>query len=219
MLVLWLAGVSACSLDFDALERGRGGDGGPAMDASIDAARMDAAPRDDGIGPIDAPPVDIDAPGCRRIGSDPDCGDPACEGVLCNDALNCTTGDRCSAGVCAGAPLVCPTPDPCQVQRCDEATGVCAFAGAMPDTTPCGGTSRCCFGRCSNLRDSANCGGCGLACDEETCTPESEPPRCICAAVCPAGQTCQSGRCVCTTSAQCGSATCRVDMGAGYCSY
>ncbi|WP_157068847.1 hypothetical protein [Sandaracinus amylolyticus] len=203
----------ACSLDFDALRRGRA-DAGDGMDASsLDASTSDAS-RDD-AGESDASEPEDAASLCPT--TPPDCADPRCAGQACDDGLRCTSNDVCSTGLCRGTPVECPT-DGCSVATCEEDTGECRAIRTMPDATICVG-GRCCFGRCSMLRDSGSCGGCGLSCEEETCSAEL-PPRCTCVtnAGCPLGQQCLGGRCACMTNAQCATGqTCVV--ASGHCTY
>jgi hypothetical protein len=220
--------ASACSLDFDALERGSDAarsdagrfDAGfgrrdAGSDAAVDAEGFDAGAELD-AGAVDAGPP----PDCPLSGGLPVCIDPRCEGVLCDDGVSCTDGERCTGGVCTGgAPVVCPS-DGCSMPMCEEPTRMCRAGAAAPDTTPCP-AGRCCYGRCSTLRDSAHCGGCNLPCDEETCVG-SGPARCICVtnAGCPMGQTCSGGLCTCSDSSQCAAGqTCVSGGGFGYCVY
>jgi hypothetical protein len=85
---------------------------------------------------------------------------------------------------------------------CTEAAG-CHAVAAIADGTVCS-AGRCCYGRCSGLRDSGNCGGCGLGCDEYSCTATGAA-TCVCDtnAGCPLGQTCVGGSCRCAANAQC----------------
>jgi len=184
------------------------------MDAAVRDAAMDAPA-------IDAPAVDAsegeDDAGSLCPSATADCVDPRCAGAPCDDGLRCTTNDVCTTGTCRGTPIECPT-DGCSVQACDEASGSCRAVSTMPDATICAG-GRCCFGRCSSLRDSGNCGGCGLSCEEESCSPEL-PSRCVCVtdSGCSLGQQCLGGRCTCTSNAQCAAGqTCVV--ASGHCTY
>jgi outer membrane protein assembly factor BamB len=93
------------------------------------------------------------------------------DGSPCSDGNACTQLDTCRAGVCVGSiPVVCAAPDRCHLPgTCDPASGACS---SLP--RPTGGTD--CGSACVDVSsDSANCGGCGLACA--------------------AGQTCAAGTC------------------------
>ncbi|MFO0683520.1 MAG: hypothetical protein U0234_15795 [Sandaracinus sp.] len=223
----WLAvglALPGCALDFDALERGRG----PAIDASTDASRVDASGRDGGTHPPEDAHVAVDASASSDAGLDAervgdaaqaddaavppadaavacpvlDCSDPTCLGAPCDDGRACTTNDVCTlAQDCEGTPITC-APMECATVACVEPGG-CRAVAALPDATPCS-TGRCCYGRCSGLRDSGNCAGCGLGCEEYSCTGTGEP-RCLCDTNggCPPGQTCSGGICRCTAGSQC----------------
>jgi hypothetical protein len=216
--------ASGCSLDFDALEResdgarsdaGRLDAGFARRDAAFDAESFDAGSTRD-AGGVDAGPP----PDCPLSDGAPICSDPLCEGRSCDDGLSCTEGERCTGGACGGgSPIMCPS-DGCTMPYCEEPMAICRPGAALPDTSFCP-AGRCCYGRCSTLRDSANCGGCNLACDEETCVA-SGPARCICVtnAGCPMGQTCSGGLCTCAASSQCAAGqTCVSAGGFGYCTY
>ncbi|UJR82847.1 hypothetical protein [Sandaracinus amylolyticus] len=210
-----LVACQACSLDFDALRRGRRDGGGDAMDASTRDAATDIDSSVD-AGDVDASEAEEDAASLCP-GATPDCADPRCAGRPCDDGFRCTSNDVCSTGLCRGTPVECPT-DGCTVATCEEDTGECRAIRTMPDATICAG-GRCCFGRCSMLRDSGNCAGCGLSCEEESCSAET-PSRCVCVtnAGCPLGQQCLGGRCSCMTNAQCATGqTCVVAT--GHCTY
>jgi hypothetical protein len=221
---------SGCTLDFGIFEVRDGGsfdasvrDAGRTDAGRTDAGRTDAGRTDagrDDAGRIDAGNVDagnVDAgPGCTTSGV-ADCTVQACAGMPCDDGLRCTVGDVCTGGSCTGTTMPCPT-DGCSTEQCNESTGTCVRISVVPDTTPCTG-GLCCFGRCSNLQDSGNCAGCGLGCDEYSCSAE-RPARCVCDtnAGCPLGQTCIGNRCMCTSSAQCAAGQ-FCNTATGSCSY
>lgn len=208
VLAVALSGLGACSLDFDALERGRR-DAGTDLDARVPAPDADVLPD----AALDAP-ADSGSVECTGSGS---CEDPACTGQPCDDGLACTMGDVCVGTICRGATQLCPS-DGCSMSACEEPTGACVQIDSLPDGTACPG-GRCCSGLCSSLGDNASCGGCGLACDEESCTT-LVPRRCTCSTSggCPGGQQCVSGNCVCSADGQCAAGqTCVVAT--GHCSY
>lgn len=221
--------VPGCALDLDALERGRGSAHDASIDGSgLDATTIDASGRDVGTDSSDDAQVVDDARASRDARVDDarvedaaeaddaavapadavvacpvlDCSDPSCLGAPCDDGRACTTNDVCTlAQDCEGTPIVCAAME-CATVACVEPGG-CRVVAALPDATPCS-AGRCCYGRCSGLRDSGNCAGCGLSCEEYTCTGTGEP-RCICDtnAGCPPGQTCSGGVCLCGADAQC----------------
>jgi hypothetical protein len=185
MAALALFAAPACSLDLDGLPRR------DAMDAT---APLDA-PSDTGAdtGPDDGGPPDARCPAVV------DCADRACDGEPCDDGLGCTTNDACAGGTCRGAPVVCSS-SPCQLEECREGSG-CVGIGPRPDGAPCP-SGACCFGSCVDIRSNAHCGGCGLSCEEDSCTAAG-PPRCMCNVGCPSDQQCSGGLCHCRTAAQC----------------
>lgn len=172
-----------------------------------------------------------------------DCADPDCAGMGCNDRDPCTTGETCGAGLCRrGTPMICnapPTPA-CQAisGSCQADAGRCVYA-AFPDGTVCGAgqSSRCCTGTCINISlNSANCGGCGLACasgqmcqplERSACVnpePAATTGRCTCSTAggaCPGGQTCSSSTCRPSANSQCAPGGSLGDGGlcGAYCQY
>ena len=104
-------------------------------------------------------------------------------------------------------------------EACQADAGRCVYM-SLSDGTLCGTgqSSRCCAGTCINIGvNSANCGGCGLACATgQTCQPlersncaSAEPVntsgRCTCAAgaACPNSQSCSNAQCKPLSNAQC----------------
>jgi len=67
---------------------------------------------------------------------DAGCGYGNADGSLCNDGLQCTTGDSCQEGQCKGKEN-CPSQDPCEVGQCNE-DGFCVYY-ATPGRPGCGG--------------------------------------------------------------------------------
>ena len=145
-----------------------------------------------------------------------DCADSDCNGLGCDDRAACTTGETCGAGVCQrGTPMACNTPpNACQgaAGSCLPDAGRCVYPtradGSFCGTVATSQSSRYCSGTCIDISvNSANCGGCGLACaTSQTCQPlersaclTPEPGttsgRCTCGmagVACPGGQTCST---------------------------
>ncbi|MCA9601651.1 MAG: hypothetical protein R3A78_07500 [Polyangiales bacterium] len=159
-----------------------------------------------------------------------DCADPDCDRLACDDGNGCTTNDRCSGGVCGGLQKSCAKPlDACKTASCNVETGNCDIVN-VPDGTECPShPNRCCAGKCVDLTsDSANCGGCGLACKEPfTCLVSSGKPTCDCdnAATtnsdCPNGQVCSTVYfvCACKPGACSNGQDCVIREGPDYCEY
>lgn len=188
-------------------------DASTSMDASIDAESIDAESVD--AAAVDASVDASEPPDAALDGATCDCSLAACAGSPCDDGQWCTTDDVCTGGTCRGTLRDCDSE--CSLGTCDEALDACRAHTPAPDGDLCT-DGRCCYGRCSNLFDSGNCGGCGLGCDEETCGATA-PARCICVtnAGCPSGQVCVSGSCLCTADSQCAAG--QRCLAGGYCSY
>lgn len=178
---------------------------GPAFDAG-------PGPDDGGAGDAGSPIPFDSGPGCASA----DCGDPACDGMACDDGDPCTHTDRCAAGACGGTAITC-TSEACVTRECDgtptcvetlatdgtvctddgnECTtdvcrgGACAH-DARADGTSLGGFSMCCGGNPVNISTNrSHCGGCGLACAGSFgCVLYEGRPACDCTA----NTDCQGG--------------------------
>ena len=204
-------------------------DGGLTFDAGVDAGNCAARETrcTDGL--------DDDCDGVK------DCADGDCAGQRCEDGDPCTVGETCVNNACPrGAAKDCSAPStPCQTARgtCSPDSGVCLY-GALPEGTSCGSTvgARCCGGACINTSvNSANCGGCGIACgtgqlcqsiNQSSCAtrePVDTSGRCSCSAgvPCPMGQSCVSGFCVPVLPSHCATGE-NIAMSVGcqpYCRY
>ncbi len=101
---------------------------------------------------------------------------PVTNGIACNDANLCTTGESCKGGVCKGGlAKVCDDGNVCTLDSCSFASGQCTFASAIG--TPCSDGNAC------TSNDFCWLGGCqsGQAkacadsdpCTADTCLPSS----------------------------------------------
>jgi hypothetical protein len=112
---------------------------------------------------------------CRDLRRDDrNCGE--C-GVLCGSGLTCCNGtcvDLMSSPTnCGSCDIACTASQRCQMGRC-----VCVAGTIACGSDCCTPGLTCCTNRCADLqRDPSHCGRCGT--------------------VCPAGTSCQSGRCLC----------------------
>jgi hypothetical protein len=78
--------------------------------------------------PINTPCTDDDGNICTTSACN---GSGSCisspNDFLCDDGVNCTSGDVCSGGACNGAPVQCDDTITCTLDTCDEPTGLCQF--------------------------------------------------------------------------------------------
>ena len=130
------------------------------------------------------------------------------EGLGCNDADLCTTGDICTLGVCGGAVTDCSgLDDQCNVGACNAGTGVCeaqpaneglscsdgqlCTTGDVCTAGTCGGAST----DCSGLDDQCNVGVCNAG--TGVCEPQTanEGLGCDDGALCTTGDICSTGTC------------------------
>ncbi len=142
-----------------------------ACDTATGQCRNEAVSCDDG-NPCSRDFCDQAAGGCRSI--------PERDGLSCNDADSCTTGEVCRDGQCGGGtPRNCSDGNPCTLDSCDPVTGQCRLAGAACDD--------------------------GNPCTRDTCAPVtgacghiSEPNGLPCSDgdVCTTGDACRIGQCV-----------------------
>jgi hypothetical protein len=141
--------------------------------------------------------------------------EPLADGLGCDDADLCTTGDQCVAGVCTGTPVDCSgSGDTCNAGICDAGTGACT-SEALPDETPCDDSDPCteadlCVGGecggtpkdCSGLDDACNTGVCGAggACEA---SPVSDGTGCDDGDECTENDQCTAGVCAGTEIVGC----------------
>ncbi len=124
----------------------------------------------------------------------------------CDDAIACTTPDRCTAGSCAGTAddgLCADDGNPCTVALCDPDSGCVTFD--VEDDTPCSDgvacTSESCQGgQCLAVPNDAACD------DDNPCTANSCDPVSGCQSVDLTGG-CDDGN-PCTANDTCGGGTC-----------
>ncbi len=88
--------------------------------------------------------------------------EPGTDGVACDDANACTTGETCTSGACDGGTAVdCPDDgDPCTFEECDEKNG-CGFTIVDDSQTTCDDGNTCTSGDvCTGKQDAKNgCAG------------------------------------------------------------
>jgi hypothetical protein len=110
------------------------------------------------------------------------CGENLCEGVVCDDRIECT-GDTCDYvdGKCVFTNL-CDDNDSCTENTCDPADGMCDFTTQAEDGTPCSEEER--FGICEA---GACVGPCNPASDEASLCPIEGPDEFLC---CPGREYC-----------------------------
>ena len=113
------------------------------------------------------------------------CGENLCEGVACDDGIECT-GDTCDYvdGECVFTNL-CDDNDSCTQNTCDPADGMCDFTTRAEDGTPCSEDER--FGICEA---GACVGPCNPASDEASLCPIEGPDEFVC---CPGREYCSYG--------------------------
>ena len=113
------------------------------------------------------------------------CGENLCEGVVCDDGIECT-GDTCDYvdGECVFTNL-CDDNDSCTQNTCDPADGMCDFTTRTEDGTPCSEDER--FGICEA---GACVGPCNPASDEASLCPIEGPDEFVC---CPGREYCSYG--------------------------
>ncbi len=129
------------------------------------------------------------AGGCHSV--------PETDGLSCNDASACTTGEVCLGGQCGGGTLQsCDDGNPCTVDSCNPVNGTCKSSPvACNDDNPCtidtctvtGGTRSCSYAARPN----------GTLCNDlDRCTPGGVCNAGQCAI--PGGDPCNDGD-FCTT--------------------
>ena len=96
----------------------------------------------------------------------PDCADPDCEELTCDDGSVCTEGDVCRMGVCGGAALDCDDGDGCTDDVCDPELGCSNPPNTAPcdDGSWCNGTDSCRDGLCQDHAAAP----CAEFCNEST---------------------------------------------------
>ena len=160
---------------------------------------------------------------CTNVGGAGMCSNPPiANGMGCNDANLCTTGDVCTAGNCGGTPVVCTAADACHVPgTCTVATGVCTTPNA-PTGMACNDANNCTTGdtctagacagspvMCMALDSCHNAGACapatglcsnptkgvGAACNDNNLCTSSD--------ICSAAAVCSGTAKVCPAPDQC----------------
>ncbi len=144
---------------------------------------------------------------CASVACQPETG--ACvvteqgDGVSCDDADACTSGDVCQAGACAGEAVLCDDGNPCTTDVCDAVAG-CQYQAvtgfkACDDGNPCTLADACTNGFCL--------GGAPLSCDDgKPCTVDACDPASGCTNT-PSDGPCSDGD-ACTTGDACSEGAC-----------
>ncbi len=122
---------------------------------------------------------------------------PTCVAVSTTQCTDCATGCGVEADSCA-AGRTCACAANADGAACADPTPFCTDGGcvACRDTNDCGGGELCCNDRCIP-QDQGNCGGCGVACDITT------------------SDRCEGGVCQCGEEDACGGERpfCRAEIG------
>ncbi|HEX2875109.1 MAG TPA: hypothetical protein VHP33_27850 [Polyangiaceae bacterium] len=116
-------------------------------------------------------------------------------GVACDDANKCTTGDACQNGSCTPASqLTCKAMDNCHLAgTCDAATGTCSNP-SKPNGTSCSDSLNCTSG---DVCTGGQCKGASVTCDDKiACTKDSCSEQL-------GGCSADATACACKTSADC----------------
>ena len=106
-----------------------------------------------------------DGNGCTVDSCDPATGKCSnkntANGVICQDADQCTQGDSCQKGACTAGPSVyCSDNNPCTDDSCNATSGTCEHTNntaACDDGNKCTSDDACAAGKCSGGKNACEC--------------------------------------------------------------